>query len=131
MPALGVFVRLFLTSLLHSCAADAYPFVFSSILLPEKVTVQPLATGLRRMEEFACCAQGFIYPRKVVPQVIDRIRAARTRGGTLDMNLERWADGEHRARYALIPPLLQDVGSDQEKDSHEPDTWNFAFENYT
>ncbi len=96
-----------------------------------KVTMQPLATGLRRMEEFACCAQGFIYPRKVVPQVIDRIRAAKTRGGTLDMNLERWADEEHWARYALIPPLLQDVGSDQEKDSHEPDNWNFAFENYT
>ena len=93
-----------------------------------KVSMHPLPLGLQRMENFACCAQGFVYPRKILPLVIERLRA--TNGGSepIDVRLERWADEEHWARYALVPPLLQNVGFDQGHDI--PDVWNFAFENY-
>lgn len=92
-----------------------------------RVSMQPPATGLQRMEKLGCCAQGLIYPRKIVPQVINKIHSVKNGRGSIDVALEGWADEEGWARYALIPPLLQDIGLEE---GVRPDIWNFAFENY-
>lgn len=93
-----------------------------------KISMQPLPPGLQRMERSACCGQGFIYPRKIIPRVMQRIRSARNVGGTLDGTLERWADKEHLARYVLVPSLLQDNGYEPGKNL--PDVYNFEWEDH-
>lgn len=87
------------------------------------------------MEDFGCCSQGLIFPRDMVPSAMDTLKHATNKGYYVDMTLERWANNKHLPRYALVPPLLQHVGSQsskgQEFDEGANSIWNFEFENYT
>ncbi|KAL8832060.1 MAG: hypothetical protein Q9170_005027 [Blastenia crenularia] len=100
-----------------------------------RVSMQPPPLGLHRMEKFGCCSQGLIFPRQIVPRAMDTIHHATNKRFYVDMTLERWANAEGLARFALVPPLLQHVGSKSSKgskfDEGANSIWNFAFENYT
>ncbi|KAI4176879.1 MAG: hypothetical protein LQ343_000736 [Gyalolechia ehrenbergii] len=100
-----------------------------------RVSMQPPPSGLHRMEKFGCCSQGFIFPRQIAPRAMDTVHHATNKRYYVDMTLERWANDEGLARFALIPPLLQHVGSRSSKgsrfDKGANSIWNFEFENYT
>lgn len=100
-----------------------------------RVSMQPLPSGLQRMEKFGCCSQGLIFPRQIVPRAMHTVHHATNKRYYVDMTLERWANNEGLARFALVPPLLQHVGSKSSKgsgfDEGANSIWNFAFENYT
>ena len=99
-----------------------------------RVSMQPPALGLHRMEQFGCCSQGLIFPRQIVPRVIDTVHQATDKRYYVDMTLERWGNTEGLPRFALVPPLLQHVGSKSSKGSEFDEgansIWNFEFENY-
>ncbi|KAI4239983.1 MAG: hypothetical protein L6R40_005415 [Gallowayella cf. fulva] len=99
-----------------------------------RVSMQPLPAGLQRMEKFGCCSQGLIFPRRIVPQAMDAVKHATNQRYYVDMTLESWANAKDLPRFALVPPLLQHVGSKSSKGSQFDEgansIWNFAFENY-
>ena len=100
-----------------------------------RVSMRPPSFGLQRMERFGCCSQGLIFPHDIVPQTMETVRHATNRRYYVDMTLERWGNADHLARFALVPPLLQHVGSQSSKghdfDEGANSIWNFEFENYT
>ncbi len=100
-----------------------------------RVTMQPPPAGVRLMSRFGCCSQGFIFPRKIVPQVVERINKAIYEDYYIDMLLERYADTEDLARFAHFLSLLQHVGTRSSKgwgyDEHAGETWNFEFETFS
>lgn len=99
-----------------------------------RVSMQPLSPGVHKMPNFGCCSQGFIFPREIVPRVIDRAHQAIDEDYYIDMMLERWADTESLTRFVLIPSLLQHIGSKSSKgwgfDEGAVSTWNFGFEKH-
>ncbi|KAL9023315.1 MAG: hypothetical protein Q9196_007279, partial [Gyalolechia fulgens] len=99
-----------------------------------RVSMQPPQAGLYRMDQFGCCSQGFIFPRQIAPRATDIIHQATNKHQYVDKTLERWANNEGLARFALIPSLLQHVGSKSSEgskiDEGADGIWNFAFENY-
>ena len=100
-----------------------------------RVSMQPHSSGLQRMEDFGCCSQGLIFPREIMPRAMETVRNATNQRYYVDMTLERWGNAQHLARFALVPPLLQHVGSRSSKgqdfDEGANIIWNFEFENYT
>ncbi|KAL8689113.1 MAG: hypothetical protein Q9218_005139 [Villophora microphyllina] len=99
-----------------------------------RVTMQPFHAGVHEMNRFGCCSQGFIFPRAIVPQLVERTKGAMDEDYYIDMLLERWADAEHLERYVLTPSLLQHVGGKSSKgwgyDANAGTTWNFGFEDH-
>lgn len=99
-----------------------------------RITMQPPAPGLHEMNRFGCCSQGFIFPRAIVPRLVERTRKAMDEDYYVDMLLERWADAEELRRFVLVPSLLQHVGSRSSKgwgyDESAGTTWNFGFEDH-
>ncbi|KAL8727296.1 MAG: hypothetical protein Q9181_005760 [Wetmoreana brouardii] len=99
-----------------------------------RATMQPLAAGVHEMNRFGCCSQGFIFPRAIVPELIERTKKAMEEDYYIDMLLERWADAEHLNRFVLVPSLLQHVGGKSSKgwgyDKSATTTWNFGFEDH-
>ncbi|KAI4214290.1 MAG: hypothetical protein LQ351_003043 [Letrouitia transgressa] len=97
-----------------------------------RVSMQPPHPGVRKMSRFGCCSQGFIFPRQIVSRTIERTKRAMFEDYYIDMLLERWADAEDLARFAIFPSLLQHVGIKSSKgwgyDEHAGTTWNFQFE---
>jgi hypothetical protein len=102
-----------------------------------KTTMLPLTPGINKMNNYGCCAQGLVYPRHKVPQLIEWFEA--TRIGFADMLVEQYANDHHEQRWALTPSVLQHVGmkSSKKDDSGFEVThsrtaaetiWNFAFE---
>ncbi|KAI4247651.1 MAG: hypothetical protein L6R42_009556, partial [Xanthoria sp. 1 TBL-2021] len=86
------------------------------------------------MEQIGCWPQGLIFPRLIVPRAMNTVKHATDQRYYADMTLERWANSEGLPRFALVPPLLQHVGSKSSKgsefDQGANSIWNFAFENY-
>ncbi|KAL8951187.1 MAG: hypothetical protein Q9222_002817 [Ikaeria aurantiellina] len=92
-----------------------------------RVSMQPLRSGVQEMNRFGCCSQGFIFPRVMVPQIIDRAREAMDEDYHADILLDKWADKEGLKRFVLVPSLLQHVDAKSSK-GWGYDTWNFRFE---
>ena len=111
------------------------PATISLYFMAGRVSMQPPPKGLQRMEKFGCCSQGLVFPRQMVPRAIETVHHATNKRYYVDMTLERWANTEGLARFALVPPLLQHVGSKSSKgskfDEGANSIWNFAFEDYT
>ena len=110
------------------------PAFIALYFMAGRVSMQPPSPGVRRMPKFGCCSQGLIFPREIVPRTIERTKQAMFEDYYIDMLLERWADSENLARFALFPSLLQHVGGHSSKgwgfDKHAGTTWNFQFETY-
>lgn len=99
-----------------------------------RVIMQPFRAGVHEMNRFGCCSQGFIFPRSMVPRLVERTKRAMDEDYYIDMLLERWADAEHLQRYVVVPSLLQHVGGRSSKgwgyDENAGTTWNFGFEDH-
>jgi len=99
-----------------------------------RVTMQPFPAGVNEMNRFGCCSQGFIFPRTIIPQLIERTKKAMDEDYYIDMLLERWADAEHLKRFVLVPSLLQHVGGKSSKgwgyDESAGLIRNFGFEDH-
>jgi hypothetical protein len=72
-----------------------------------RVSMRPLEPGIHEMPKFACCSQGYIFPRDMVPR-IDRAQIEKK--GLVDMMMEELADEEQYVRWAITPSLLQHIG---------------------
>lgn len=111
------------------------PATIGLYFMAGRVSMQPRPLGLQRMEDFGCCSQGLIFPREIVPRAMDVLEQATDQRYYVDMTLERWGNAQHLPQFALIPPLLQHVGSQSSKgqkfDEGATSIWNFEFENYT
>jgi len=98
-----------------------------------RMTVQPPASGVRRMDNFGCCSQGMIFSSSQVPTIIDAIEQRIE--GYMDMLLETLARKDSLERWAIFPSLLQHIGGESSKGDAVADArarmiWNFAFERY-
>ena len=123
--------------------------VFTGIYIPSliflylaagRLSMQPLTPGVVRMPNFGCCTQGLVFPRQIVPEVIERLGSANE--GFVDQNLEQWAaEGDGLARWAMVPSLLQHIGAHSSKGddfgekaeggrSVAQKIWSFGFESY-
>lgn len=103
-------------------------------------TTQPLAHGVRRMPQGGCCAQGIVYPASKIPLLADFYEQERI--GFVDSLAEKLAGeraDEAGMRWAMVPAVLQHVGSNSSKGdnwgsdkpgkmSEAEKLWNFAFE---
>ncbi|KAL8830603.1 MAG: hypothetical protein Q9170_005668 [Blastenia crenularia] len=83
--------------------------------LAGRMTVLPPTAGVHDMNRFGCCSQGFIFPRAIVPALVERTKKAMDEDYYVDMLLERWADAERLDRFVLVPSLLQHVGAKSSK----------------
>lgn len=111
------------------------PAFVSLYFMAGRITMQPPAPGIHEMNRFGCCSQGFIFPRIIVPRLIERTKKAMDEDYYVDMLLERWADAEELRRFVLVPSLLQHVGRKSSKgwgyDESASTTWNFGFEDHS
>ena len=98
------------------------------------VTTHPPRPGVRLMPDFGCCSQGFIFPRDIVPSIIQRTKEAMYEDLYIDMLLERYADTKNLARFARFPSLLQHIGLKSSKgfgyDADAGTIFNFEFETF-
>ncbi|KAI4226529.1 MAG: hypothetical protein L6R40_008284 [Gallowayella cf. fulva] len=112
----------------------ALPAFIILYFMAGRVSMQPWAAGVHRMDRFGCCSQGFIFPRAIVPRLIQRTKKAMDEDYYVDMLLERWADAEGLKRFVVVPSLLQHVGAKSSKgwgyDRNAGTTWNFGFESH-
>ncbi|KAL9013713.1 MAG: hypothetical protein Q9173_001594 [Seirophora scorigena] len=108
------------------------PAFVSLYFMAGRITMQPPVTGVHEMDRFGCCSQGFIFPRSMVPRLVEQTRKAMDEDYYVDMLLERWADAENLGRFILIPSILQHVGRKSSRgwgyDESASTTWNFGFD---
>jgi hypothetical protein len=95
-------------------------------------TMWPISPGVREMNKYGCCSQGLVFPRSIIPQLLERTDL--TTDWLVDMMLEKIADYEGWTRWAVIPSLLQHIGATSSKgygfDDSARTLWNFRFEEY-
>lgn len=110
------------------------PAFISLYFMAGYVTMHPSQPGVRRMSEFGCCSQGFIFPQEIVPLVIERTKKAMYEDLYVDMLLERFADAQGLARFSQFPSLLQHIGLKSSKghgyDGSAGEIFNFEFETF-
>lgn len=73
-----------------------------------KASVLPPSPGVFR-QNFGCCSQGLIFPRRQIPDVIGFLRERG--GGQIDLILKDLASENGLDRYSLYPVQLQHVGT--------------------
>ncbi|KAL6236319.1 hypothetical protein BDW75DRAFT_229641 [Aspergillus navahoensis] len=80
-------------------------------------TMWPLSPGVHEMNRYGCCSQGLVFPRAMVPRFLEHTDLTTDWG---------W--------WAVVPPLLQHIGSTSSKgygfDNSASMVWNFRFEEY-
>lgn len=116
------------------------PSLILLYLAAGRLSMQALTPGLMRMPNFGCCSQGLVFPRQIVPDVIERLGSVK--GGFVDQTLEQWAaEGNGLARWAVVPSLLQHIGAHSSKGDDfgqnaewgrnvAQKIWSFGFESY-
>ncbi|KAE8130933.1 integral membrane protein [Aspergillus pseudotamarii] len=101
-----------------------------------RVTMLPIPEGVHEMPKFGCCSQGFVFPQG---RIMDLVSWYESKGiGYVDMLTEDYANQNGEIRWALIPSVLQHIGSKSSKTNspvpHKglrtiPEKlWNFGFE---
>ena len=80
-----------------------------------RVTMMPQTRGVVEMPKFGCCSQGLAYPRERISDVVGMLEAAGS--GYMDMLLETYANSRAETRWAVVPSVLQHVGSKSSKPS--------------
>ena len=116
------------------------PSLILLYLAAGRLSMQPLTPGVVQMSNYGCCAQGLVFPRQIVPEVIERLGSAN--GDFVDQTLEQWAaEGDGLARWAMVPSLLQHIGAHSSKGDDFGEKaewgrnvaqkiWSFGFESY-
>lgn len=97
-------------------------------------SIFPLSPGIHEMNNFGCCSQGLIFPRNIVPTLIDRMDDAIPLDYLADTMIETISDQEGYVRWAIAPALLQHIGTESSKGEDfnfgASRNWNFGFELY-
>lgn len=106
------------------------PAVVALYFMAGRQTVLPLGRGVHEMNKYGCCSQALLYPREIVPLVLEH--ADLSTDWLVDMMMEQLADREDWARWAVIPAVMQHIGATSSKgygfDSNARRLWNFRFE---
>ena len=89
------------------------PLCILLYFLAGKLSMMPLPPGVHVMNNFGCCAQGFVFSREMAPAVVARLTEKGM--GFVDMLLEEWANEENLVRWAVMPSLLQHIGGRSSK----------------
>ncbi|KAK5308513.1 hypothetical protein LTR99_001489 [Exophiala xenobiotica] len=123
----------FLTNeMIAAIAFVCIPAMVLLFFLAGKQTMMPLPSGVLEMNKYGCCSQGFVFPRDMVPDVLDKLRIETK--GLVDMQIEKIADVGGYVRWAVVPPILQHTGGTSSKghgfDDNARRTWSFRFEQY-
>ena len=84
-----------------------------------KASLLPPAPGVIE-ESFGCCAQGLVFPRDRVPDLINYLR--KRHAGQIDTLLDDLADQANLTKHALYPVQLQHVGTSMENSSPQSNT---------
>jgi len=121
--------------------SDPAMLVISGVCIPASIalffaygrnSIWPLAPGVHEMNNFGCCAQGFVFPQYMVPAILEKISLMPNQ--LLDTMMESVSNDEGWARWATTPALLQSIGSVSSKGEDFNDMakhlWNFGFEMY-
>jgi len=120
-----------------ACAAAA-PLSVLLFFAVGRTTWFPLPPGVRVMNKYGCCSQGLVFSRASAKDLILWFRESRL--GFVDVLIEEYGDRNPGSdRFALIPPVIQHVGSRSSKDvdtrrrtreglSTAEQIWSFEFE---
>lgn len=115
------------------------PACISLYFMAGRLSMHPPLSGVHRMPEFGCCAQGLVYSHKMASKVITRL--SQVREGYVDQIVEAWAKEARLVRWVTIPSLLQHVGALSSKGDDRGSAakygrsvaekiWSFSFEEY-
>lgn len=148
VPALGgLYLRGKIPSL-RNTLSDPFLAVICLVCVPAaivlyflagRVSVQPLHSGVRPMNRYACCSQGLVFPREIVPRLIHGLGQTE-QPRAVDSAIEAWADREGLQRWALVPSVMQHIGGKTYKKTEKENPrdkfevsgarglWNFRFE---
>ncbi|KEQ90490.1 hypothetical protein AUEXF2481DRAFT_568352 [Aureobasidium subglaciale EXF-2481] len=103
------------------------PAFFMLFFQAGKVSLLPPQPGIRQ-EAFGCCSQGLVFPRDMVPCVVESLR---DRGsGQVDLILKDIAKDEGLALYAQYPVMIQYLGSNSVRGTKPYEAraiWSMAF----
>lgn len=96
-----------------------YIFIFLPSLIgltfaSGRLTLFPLRRGVVAMDRFGCCSQGLVFPSGNVDTVIHWPEGKSV--GFVDQLIEELADTQQLHRYALVPSVLQHIGSISSKE---------------
>ena len=98
--------------------------------LAGKQTTFPLSPGVHEMNKYGCCSQGLVFPRSVVPRLLQL--ADLEADWLVDMMVEKISDDGEFVRWAIVPP--QHIGATSSKgygfDNSARRMWNFRYELY-
>lgn len=91
-------------------------------------TIFPLPEGVQEMPRFGCCTQGMVYPRDLVKDIAPYFHGSKTRA--IDSNFEDYANSHDELRFALVPSIMQHVGTSSSRDDrfYAYKIFNFGFE---
>ena len=108
------------------------PAVVLLYFMAGRQTVSPISPGIHEMNKYGCCSQGLVFPRSIIPPLVQQMDLE-TRG-LVDMMIEKIADRSGYVRWAVVPPLLQHIGTTSSKgygfDVSAQRLWNFRYELY-
>ncbi|KAL3466884.1 hypothetical protein BJX64DRAFT_249211 [Aspergillus heterothallicus] len=109
------------------------PSVIALHFMAGRQTMWPLSPGVHEMNKYGCCSQGLVFPRSIIPRFLEHTDL--TTDWLVDMMVEKIADSQGWPRFAVVPPLLQHIGSTSSKgygfDNSASTIWNFRFEDYS
>jgi N-Acetylglucosaminyltransferase-IV (GnT-IV) conserved region len=108
------------------------PAAISLYFMAGRQSMQPISPGVHEMNKYGCCSQGFIFPRSIIPSLLERTDLVTD--WLVDMMIETIADKAGYTRWAVVPSLLQHIGATSSKgygfDNSARRLWNFRFEEY-
>ncbi|KAM0714696.1 hypothetical protein Q7P37_009713 [Cladosporium fusiforme] len=114
------------------------PLLILLLFATGRVTLQSFPTGVRVMNEYGCCSQGLVFPRPKAQDLVSWF--GKEPVGFVDSQIEKFADQHSDGeRLALVPPVIQHVGSKSTKDQNDSSQdsqhrsaaeqiWSFRFE---
>ncbi|KIW46034.1 uncharacterized protein PV06_01727 [Exophiala oligosperma] len=109
------------------------PALIALFFLAGKQSVTPIPRGVEEMNKYGCCSQDLVYSWDVIPNILDQINLATK--GLVDMEIEKIADETQYMRWAIVPPLLQHIGTTSSKgygfDDNARWIWNLQYESYS
>lgn len=113
------------------------PLLIGLFFAAGRTSVLPLSAGVNVMNQYGCCSQGFVFPRRKVEDLIAWYEQAHV--GFVDMLTEQYADEHEQLRLAITPSVIQHIGRKSSKGddfgknskhhlSVAQKLWNFDFE---
>ncbi|KAH7374147.1 hypothetical protein BKA64DRAFT_688773 [Cadophora sp. MPI-SDFR-AT-0126] len=108
------------------------PALIGLCFLAGRNSLWPLKPGIQEMNKFGCCSQGYIFPREIIPSFLEQTNLETD--WLVDMMVEDIADSNGYIRWAIVPSLLQHIGTLSSKgwgfDNTAKNLWNFQYELY-